>query len=383
MSELNELNDLSTGISTNTQETGEERTISTVTFEIKSIHAQAQQMMLNFAIEIGRRLTEAKAMLEHGGWGEWLKNEVAFSKSTANNLMRIFEEYGDRQMCLFGAEAKSQSLRNLPYTKALKLLAVPEEEREEFLEEHNVEEMSSRELEKIIKERDKAKEETEIALSEAEKAITEAEQAKFDTSAALAEAERAKLDKEFIFKQLENAKLEKKRLETEAESFSQKALQLEQEMESLRNSPKEVMIETVVDEIAVQQAREETEQLLAVKINEMLQEKETAQQQAKEVQERLEQLSKEVAQQNQALEQEKEEAVSRCAELEKQLASLSSPDVATFKVHFQQVQEHINKMLDIVSNSTEEQVVGKLSQALQSVLESSLGAVKGQNHQEI
>ena len=149
-----------------------QRDIQTVTTEIKILHRQAQGMILNYAIEIGRRLKEAKSLLEHGEWGEWLENEVDFSRSTANNFMKIFEEYGAKQVSLFG-DANSQTLGNLPYTHALKLLAVPAEEREEFVEEHHVEDLSSRELDRLIKERDAAvrraeeSEERELAQADA------------------------------------------------------------------------------------------------------------------------------------------------------------------------------------------------------------------------
>lgn len=64
-----------------------QRDIQTVTTEIRTLHRQAQGMILNYAIEIGWRLKEAKSLLEHGEWGEWLENEVDFSRSTANNFM--------------------------------------------------------------------------------------------------------------------------------------------------------------------------------------------------------------------------------------------------------------------------------------------------------
>lgn len=136
-----------------------QRDIRTVTAEIRTLTMAAQRMVLEYAIEIGRRLHEAKEMLAHGEWGPWLRDEVSFSQSTANNFMRIFDEYGADQITLDGAVAKSQALGNLSYTKALKLLALPEEEREEFVETHDVESMSSRELEKAIKDRDAAQKE--------------------------------------------------------------------------------------------------------------------------------------------------------------------------------------------------------------------------------
>ena len=79
-----------------------ERTLDVVTLEIQTLQRQAIEVNLMYAIEIGRRLTEAKAMLPHGQWGDYLKIQVSYSQSTANNLMRIFREYGDNQQSLFG-----------------------------------------------------------------------------------------------------------------------------------------------------------------------------------------------------------------------------------------------------------------------------------------
>lgn len=93
----------------------QERDLGTVTIEIKALHRQAQQMVLNYAIEIGRRLIEAKALVEYGGWGAYIKEELGYSQSTANNFMRLFEEYGKSQQSLFGGEADSQTFGNGHY----------------------------------------------------------------------------------------------------------------------------------------------------------------------------------------------------------------------------------------------------------------------------
>ena len=45
------------------------RTVETVTLEIRTLQRQAQQIMLGYAVEIGRRLEEVKAILPHGQWG--------------------------------------------------------------------------------------------------------------------------------------------------------------------------------------------------------------------------------------------------------------------------------------------------------------------------
>jgi hypothetical protein len=141
-----------------------QRTPAIIAAEINSIKNQTMQMILCNSIEIGNRLIEAKGMLEHGEWGKWLETSVNYSQRTANNLMRIAEEYGAEQFALFGANAKSQALANLSYTQAVALLGVPEEEREAFVQENDVANMTTRELQQAIKERDeavKAKEEAE------------------------------------------------------------------------------------------------------------------------------------------------------------------------------------------------------------------------------
>src|SRR5690554_982024 len=100
----------------------EVRSAVVIAAEINQIKDQTRKMVLFNAIEIGRRLVEAKQYVSHGEWGQWLQESVDFSQSTANNLMRIFEEYGSNQMALFGDNAKSEVLGNLSYTQAVALL---------------------------------------------------------------------------------------------------------------------------------------------------------------------------------------------------------------------------------------------------------------------
>lgn len=129
------------------------RTLGQVAEEIRMLDRQAQRMVLGYAIEIGNRLIEAKAMLPHGAWGSWLRENLDYSQSSANNFMRVAEAYGAQQLGLFGPEANSQTLGSLSYSKALRLLAVPEEERESFVRENRVEELSTRELDRLLAEK--------------------------------------------------------------------------------------------------------------------------------------------------------------------------------------------------------------------------------------
>ena len=107
---------------------------------------------------IGQALREAKDQLAHGAWGEWLEEKVNFSQSTAENYMRIAEQVGSES-----------ALLNLPYTKILALLSVPEESREQFAADNRVEDKSVSEIKKLIRERDEARQHA----SKAEKKIEE------------------------------------------------------------------------------------------------------------------------------------------------------------------------------------------------------------------
>lgn len=146
-----------------------QRSQELIASEINSIKHQTRQMVLYNSIEIGKRLVEAKEVVAHGEWGKWLENSVDYSQSTANNLMKIYEEYGDGQATLFGGDANSEAIASLPYTKALALLSIPNYEREEFIEENNVQDMSTRELDKAIKEKKELEKKLQIFEEEAEK----------------------------------------------------------------------------------------------------------------------------------------------------------------------------------------------------------------------
>lgn len=139
-----------------------ERTPAIIAAEINTLKDQARRMALAYCIEIGRRLVEAKTLVAYGSWGDWLQANVDYSQSTAGNFIRLFEEYGPAGG-LLGGEADLQTLGKLSYTQAVALLAVPAEERAAFLEENDVEGMSTRELQQAIRERDEARKQLEEA----------------------------------------------------------------------------------------------------------------------------------------------------------------------------------------------------------------------------
>lgn len=122
------------------------RTLEVIETEINFYKGQAATGI----IEIGKRLIEAKEKLQHGEWGKWLEKKVDFSQEIARRFMKIAEEFSN-----------SSAGRNLGARKLFLLLDVPAEEREEFVEkkhivddeEKAVDEMTTRELERVIREK--------------------------------------------------------------------------------------------------------------------------------------------------------------------------------------------------------------------------------------
>jgi len=133
-----------------------------IAYEINIIKDQADKFLLQSSIEIGRRLKEAKEMVGHGNWSKWLEDEVNYSQRTASNLVKIHDEYG--QVLLSGSN--SQALADLGYTQAVAMLKLDVESRENFLIVHDVDAMSTRELDQEIKKVNEIKESKEELLKQ-------------------------------------------------------------------------------------------------------------------------------------------------------------------------------------------------------------------------
>ncbi|MBR3975307.1 MAG: DUF3102 domain-containing protein [Clostridia bacterium] len=310
--------------STNIIETQNVRDIDVVTSEIKNLVAQAQCLLLTYSIEIGRRLHEAKSLLPHGEWGNWLKEKVGFSQSSANNHMKIFEEYGAEQITLFGAVPNSQTLGNLPYTKALKLLAIPSDEREDFVKENNIEDMSSRELEQAIRERNEARaaaEKAEAEKAEIQELLNEAQE--YQEAAREAEAELHKLKDSTGKLQADLAKAKA------AEKKAKEALKNLQENPEIPDSVTE-KIKAEAEAEAAAMHKSELEKTIAEanrKIDEAMQKKKAAESSAGEMQHKYDEL------------------------LKKQ--KMNNPDVMSFKVYFEQAQDIYNKLSSLLGKIKE------------------------------
>lgn len=212
------------------------RSAEVIAAEIRSIDTQTREIVLRSAIEIGKRLNEAKALVPHGEWGPWLEANVYYSQSTANNFMRIAEEYG----------SNFQAIENLSYTKALALLGVPAEEREQFTQEHDVKNMSARELQQAIKEKKEAEKQAKKLEAELKKIQQDAEKERREREAL---AERvAQLQVELADAKIAGNAEEAQKLQESLAEAQAKVKQLEKE---LRAKPIDVpaVVEKIPEEV--------------------------------------------------------------------------------------------------------------------------------------
>ena len=298
----------------------EGRDIEAITNDILEAKRRGGEAILT----IGRCLTEAKQSLPHGEWLPWLNERVELSERTAQKFMKLAREWSN-----------PNTLADLGASKALMLLALPESERERFAEDHNVIDMSARQLEQAIRERKEAQEAAARAEAEAK----------------TAEEARAKMEEDM---KLLNARLSG--AQEDREQAARAAARLEAELEELKARPVEVAVETVVDQEAIEKARAEAVAEMRAKLNKAREAKEAAEARRKNAEEALEQIRLQLEEQ---------------ARAEKKAALGEDKDLAQFELLFDQTKETVNRMHGILLKvqSRDKDAAGRLSKALTALAE--------------
>ena len=298
----------------------EGRDIEAITNDILEAKRRGGEAILT----IGRCLTEAKKSLPHGEWLPWLNERVELSERTAQKFMKLAREWSN-----------PNTLADLGASKALMLLALPESERERLAEDHNVIDMSARQLEQAIRERKEAQEAAARAEAEAK----------------TAEEARAKMEEDM---KLLNARLSG--AQEDREQAAQAAARLEAELEELKARPVEVAVETVVDQEAIEKARAEAVAEMRAKLNKAREAKEAAEARRKNAEEALEQIRLQLEEQ---------------ARAEKKAALGEDKDLAQFELLFDQTKETVNRMHGILLKvqSRDKDAAGRLSKALTALAE--------------
>ena len=298
----------------------EGRDIEVITREILDAKRRGGEAILT----IGRCLTEAKQALPHGEWLPWLNERVELSERAAQRFMRLSREWSN-----------PTTLSDLGASKALMLLALPEPERDQFMEDHNVIDMSARQLEQAIKDRDEARKAAETAQAEA----------------SAAEQARAKMAEDMA---LLNARLSG--AQEDREQAAQAVARLEAQLAELKEKPVEVAVETVVDPEAIEKARAEAVAEMQGKLDKAKEAKAKVDERRKQAEASVEILKK---------------SIDEMERKEKKAALGADKDLAQFEVLFDQTQSNVYKMQGILLKvrGRDETAAGKLCKAIQALAE--------------
>lgn len=114
------------------------RNIEQITEDVLSY----KEIIAESSIEVGELLLEAKAVLKHGEWLKWLAEKVDYGQRTAEEYMLLGKVYG----------GKSRTFANLGKSKLLTLTRLSDDERETFMQQNDVKNMSCRNIEKKVEE---------------------------------------------------------------------------------------------------------------------------------------------------------------------------------------------------------------------------------------
>ena len=300
-----------------------ERSLPVIASEILYIESQVAKTALEGAIQIGMKLKEAKEKVEHGRWENWCSENLNYSKSKAEKLMKIAAEYGDEN----SPYAKTYMCTDLSISKALKLLQVPENEVEKFAEENKVQDMTVKELEEEIKALKKKREDERSALK--------SEIGRLERGQEEAERERQALER-----QLDDLKAQV----PDEEVFSRKIAELENQLEAAAKKEGKLKEKTAKDE-EIQKALDA------------------------ELQKMREGVQAEVSDKLDSAAEENDRLRSQVKNLEAKVANVSNESLILFKLKVDQLQNVFAESIEAADSAPDP---GKLRAALGQIMSGML-----------
>ena len=354
----------------------DERTPEVIGAEIRMYVDAGRRVTLLCGIEIGRRLVEAKELLNHGEWLPWLKRETDFSERSAQNYMKVFNRYSAAQLGLFGPETNAQTFADLPISKALALLSVPESEREDFAAEVGAETISVRELEARVRERT-AEIEAEKTSAEARAQIAREDRDKAQAAYEDAENARREAEKTILRMKREIEEIEARPRDVAVERDEEAIAQAVQaERERLEGEKAGAVAKAANDAAAAERARHrKADKKAKEKIKELEEELKRAGEQKAAAEKTLAKL-KAKAEADERAGADSEALKKQVEGLQKQLA-LAAPEVSAFKAAFDRAQGELVHAEMALKEIRDEEIREKVRRAFTAMLEGFLERVKG------
>ena len=121
-----------------------ELTVNTGALSVRdnlTLQARAYCHNISFnMLQLGRVFTEAKEVIPHGEFEDWVRENTDLSLRTAQNMMAAYKRFGGMK------EIEGVSQSNM-----FRLLRLPEGAEEDFLKEHDAKSMTAREVEEAVK----------------------------------------------------------------------------------------------------------------------------------------------------------------------------------------------------------------------------------------
>ena len=327
----------------------ENKSTEQLTAEVNVKYRQAEQlagMSAMMLADAGRRLIEIKARIPHGQFETWCADNLEFSKSKAEKMMKLAERVADENS-LF---SKTETFTDIGISRVWALLAAPEEVAAEVIETNDVESMTVRELKaelaRVKEEKEAAERKAEMIdhnnddirkeLASMQRKLSETvSEEEFAEMQAAAQAQKEDLTKELSEAKAEAADIQAKLDKAKEDLKKQKAKQ--KDLEAARDEEVKKAIEgktAEIEEQAAARARESSQELL-----------DRTQRQVGDLQEYIE-------------------------KLEAEKAKLSNTSLMEFKVYVDQLQDIYFKICDIITeeNQRDEATGAKMQTALQKIV---------------
>lgn len=328
----------------------ENKSTEQLTAEVNVRYRQAEQlagMSAMMLADAGKRLIEIKARIPHGQFETWCADNLEFSKSKAEKMMKLAERVADENS-LF---SKTETFTDIGISRVWALLAAPEEVAAEVIETNDVESMTVRELKaelaRVKEEKEAAERKAEMIDHNNDDIRKELASMQRKLSETVSEEEFAQMQEDYErrvkalgeeLNQVEDdkagvqAKLDKAKEDLKKQKAKQK------DLEAARDEEVKKAIEgktAEIEEQAAARARESSQELL-----------DRTQRQVGDLQEYI-------------------------AKLEAEKAKLSNTSLMEFKVYVDQLQDIYFKICDVITevNQRDEATGAKMQTALQKIVE--------------
>ena len=247
----------------------EAKSTEQLTAEINVKYRQAESlaaMSATMLADAGRRLIEIKSRIPHGSFEQWCADNLEFSKSKAEKMMKLAEKMQDEKSIF----SKTETFTDLRISTVWALLAAPEEIAVEVVETEDVSELTIRELKEKIREltaEKKAQADNQITLDQLQAQLdaketerAEAVEAKDKTAEKLAKAQ----DKLKALKEKQAEEVEKAIKEREAQLKEEARAEVSKKLKDSEEDIKD--LEEEVDRLTKRLQNSENEELAKFRV---------------------------------------------------------------------------------------------------------------------